>query len=58
MPQVMHQHTLRVLKDALELWPNAPMKLHYIEKLITTSQQQNNDPPPAVVTGLQVVPKA
>ena len=51
---MIHKHTLSVLRDALALWPQAPVKLHYIEKLITSNLQQNVDPPPAVVTGLQV----
>ena len=53
--QVLYQHTLGVLSDALALWPGVPVRVHYIDKLLSANQQQTVDPPPALLTGLQVM---
>lgn len=53
--QVLYKHTLGVLSEALALWPGAPVRVHYIDKLLTANQQANLNPPPALLTGLQVM---
>lgn len=53
--QVLYKHTLGVLSDALALWPGVPVRVHYIDKLLSANQQQTVDPPPALLTGLQVM---
>ena len=53
--QLLYQHTLGVLSEGLALWPGIPVRVHYIDKLLSANQQQNLDPPPALLTGLQVM---
>ncbi len=50
--QGLHRHTLGLLSDALALWPNVPVKIHFLNKLLDTNIAQGTlDPPPALVTG-------
>lgn len=54
--QLMFNHLKTVLKGALVVWPNAPVKLLYIEKLIVPKMQQNPDnPPPSVTVAVEVI---
>lgn len=52
---MLYQHTLGVLSEALALWPGVPVRVHYIDKLLTANQHAHLDPPPALLTGLQVM---
>ena len=46
--QGLHRHTLGLLSDALALWPNVPVKIHFLNKLLDTNIAQGTlDPPPA-----------
>ena len=47
----LFQHTLRLLSQARTLWPSAPLKLHYMDKLLAANTAANLDPPPALLTG-------
>ena len=47
----LFQHTLRLLSQARMLWPSAPLKLHYMDKLLAANTAANLDPPPALLTG-------
>jgi hypothetical protein len=37
------------------MWPNAGVKMNYLEKLLQSNTQSGMDPPPALVNGLQVM---
>lgn len=53
--QMMFKHLKTILDDALRVWPTAPVKLLYMEKLIVPKMQQNPDsPPPSVTVALEV----
>ena len=53
--QMMFNHLKTILTDALQVWPTAPVKLLYMEKLIVPKMQQNPDnPPPSVTVALEV----
>ena len=53
--QMMFNHLKTILTDALKVWPTAPVKLLYMEKLIVPKMQQNPDnPPPSVTVALEV----
>ena len=49
--QTLHKHTLKLFGDALKLWPNVPVKINFINKLLESNIAHNLDPPPALVTG-------
>ena len=52
---MMFNHLKTILTDALKVWPTAPVKLLYMEKLIVPKMQQNPDnPPPSVTVALEV----
>ena len=53
--QMMFNHLKTILTDALKVWPTAPVKLLYMEKLIVPKMQQHPDnPPPSVTVALEV----
>lgn len=49
--QTLHKHTLALFGEALSLWPNVPIKINFINKLLESNIAHNQDPPPALVTG-------
>ena len=55
----MYKQALDLLSQALEVWPTANVKFHYLEKLLSTVQPagQNKDPLSAVAQGLDVMNK-
>lgn len=47
----LHKHTLALFGQALGLWPNVPVKINFIQKLLESNAAHNLDPPPALITG-------
>ncbi|EIE23491.1 hypothetical protein COCSUDRAFT_65942 [Coccomyxa subellipsoidea C-169] len=56
--QTLHKHTLALFGEALSLWPNVPIKINFINKLLESNIAHNQDPPPALVTGLKLMKQA
>ncbi|BDA47386.1 probable transcription-associated protein 1 [Coccomyxa sp. Obi] len=54
----LHKHTLTLFGEALALWPNVPVKINFINKLLESNIAHNLDPPPALVTGLKLMQRA
>lgn len=54
--QNLHKHTLSLFKEGLTLWPNTPVKINFIGKLLDNSGAQSIDPPAALVTGTALLP--
>ncbi|XP_020252091.1 uncharacterized protein LOC109829374 [Asparagus officinalis] len=54
----MYKQALELLTQALEVWPNANVKLNYLEKLLGNIQpSQSKDPATALAQGLDVMNK-
>ena len=53
--QALLTHTKAVLSKALHIWPNAAVKVNYINKLLQNNAHHNLDPPPTLLTGLDIM---
>ena len=45
------KHALGLLDDTLALWPNVPVKMSFLNRMLEGNLQQNLDPPPALLIG-------
>ena len=44
-------HALGLLDDTLALWPNVPVKMSFLNRMLEANLQQGVDPPPALMIG-------
>ena len=45
------KHALGLLDDTLALWPNVPVKMTFLNRMLEANLQQSLDPPPALLIG-------
>ena len=45
------KHALGLLDDTLALWPNVPVKMSFLNRMLEANLQQSLDPPPALLIG-------
>ncbi len=45
------KHALGLLDDTLALWPNVPVKMSFLNRMLEGNLQQSLDPPPALLIG-------
>ena len=49
------KHALGLLDDTLALWPNVPVKMSFLNRMLEGNLQQSLDPPPALLIGERAV---
>lgn len=45
------KHALGLLDDTLALWPNVPVKMSFLNRMLEANLQQSLDPPPSLLIG-------